>query len=171
MSLVFIIFQHFISVFDFYYRSILCKYLTILRKMQVESEKIIHRLKQYADSQKITLNQIAIKIGISNSYFSKMLKNSGSIGEDIVRKILLSYEDIDVEWFVTGNGEMLKQKSRAADAIHGGVINEVLVQALADANATILLQQQQLNSCMSVNNPPPSIGELQKKSSVNSTDE
>jgi len=64
--------------------------------MQVESEKIIHRLKQYADSQKITLNQIAVKIGISNSYFSKMLKNSGSIGEDIVRKILLSYEDIDV---------------------------------------------------------------------------
>lgn len=93
------------------------------------------------------------------------------MGEEIVRKILLFYEDINVEWFVTGNGEMLKQKSREANAIHGGEINETLVQALADANATILLQQQQLNGCISANNPPPSIGELQKKSSANSTDE
>ncbi len=139
--------------------------------MQEKSEKIIHRLKQYVDSKGISLNQIAVEIGISNSYFSKMLKNSGSMGEEIVRKILLFYEDINVEWFVTGNGEMLKQKSRGANAIHGGEINETLVQALADANATILLQQQQLNGCISANNPPPSIGELQKKSSVNSTDE
>lgn len=139
--------------------------------MQEENEKIIHRLKHYVDSKKITLNQVAKEIGISNSYFSKMLKTSGAMGEDIVRRILLSYDDIDVEWFVTGNGEMLKQESKEADAVHGGKINEVLVQALADANATILLQQKQINNCISTNNPPPSIRELQKKSSVNSTDE
>ncbi|MCM1302095.1 MAG: helix-turn-helix domain-containing protein [Alistipes senegalensis] len=137
--------------------------------MQEESEKIIHRLKKYVDSKGISLNQIAVEIGVSNSYFSKMLKNSGSMGEDIVRKILLFYEDINVEWFVTGNGDMLKQKSK--DTKQGIEINEFLVQALADANETILLQQKQLNSCVSVKNPPPSIGELQKKSSVNSTDE
>ena len=91
------------------------------------------------------------------------------MGEDVVRKILLFYEDINVEWFVTGSGEMLKQKSK--DAVRGSEINETLVRALADANATILLQQNQLNGCVSVKNPPPSIGELQKKSSVNSTDE
>lgn len=139
--------------------------------MQEKNEKIIHRLKHYVDSKKITLNQVAKEIGISNSYFSKMLKTSGAMGEDIVRRILLFYEDINVEWFVTGNGEMLKQKPKEINADHGGEINESLVRALADANAVILLQQKQLNGCFSSKNPPPSIGVPQKKSSVNSADE
>ncbi|MCK9164068.1 MAG: helix-turn-helix domain-containing protein [Bacteroidales bacterium] len=71
--------------------------------------KIITRLSQYAEYKHINFNQISIKIGVSNSYFSKMEKNNGSFGEEILRKILLNYEEINPEWLLTGNGKMLKE--------------------------------------------------------------
>jgi transcriptional regulator with XRE-family HTH domain len=72
--------------------------------------KIISRLEQYAVNQGINFNQIAQKIGVSNSYFSKMVKSNGSLGEDIIRKILLYYDNINTEWLITGAGDMLKSK-------------------------------------------------------------
>ncbi|MBP1645475.1 MAG: transcriptional regulator [Bacteroidetes bacterium] len=71
--------------------------------------KIITRLFQYAEYKRINFNQISIKIGVSNSYFSKMEKNNGSLGEEIIRKILLYYEEINPEWLLTGEGKMLKE--------------------------------------------------------------
>ena len=35
------------------------------------------------------------------------------MGEDIIGKILLFYEDINPEWLLLGNGEMLKTEEKA----------------------------------------------------------
>ncbi|MDR1679506.1 MAG: helix-turn-helix domain-containing protein [Prevotellaceae bacterium] len=69
--------------------------------------KIIDRLKYFLDCQGYNFNQLAIKIGVSNSYFSKMYKNKGSLGEDIIQKIVFYYEDISPDWLLTGRGSML----------------------------------------------------------------
>jgi len=93
---------------------ILCKYITILRIMQDNNEnntKIISRLSQYIDSQGSNFNKLSKNIGVSNSYFSKMLNNNGSLGEDIIRKILLYYENLNPEWLILGVGEMLRNES------------------------------------------------------------
>ena len=79
--------------------------------MQEKSEnftRIIERLKYYIDNQGYNFNQLAKKIGVSNSYFSKMYSSKGSLGEDIIGKILLFYENINPEWLLLGKGEMLK---------------------------------------------------------------
>lgn len=73
-----------------------------------KNTKIIDRLSLYVDNQDITFNQIANKINVSNSYFSKMVKNSGSLGEDVITKILLYYDNINPAWLLTGEGEMLR---------------------------------------------------------------
>lgn len=83
--------------------------------MQVFDEnitKIISRLSEYVDSQGLSFNKIAQKIGVSNSYFSKMVKSNGSLGEDIIRKILLEYENVSPDWLLTGSGPMLRTESR-----------------------------------------------------------
>lgn len=79
--------------------------------MQENSEnftKIINRLQQYVDYKGISFNKIAQNINVSNSYFSKMLKNNGDLGENVIKKTLLYYEDINSDWLITGRGLMLR---------------------------------------------------------------
>lgn len=112
--------------------------------------KIIHRLQEYVKCKGITLNQIAVAIGASNSYFSKMANNEGSLGEEVIRKILLYYDDLDPDWLVTGRGKMTKSEALSQNSDTASV-DAKLVQALADANRalsiankTILNQQEMI---------------------------
>lgn len=84
--------------------------------------KIIERIEYYNELKELNFNQLAIAIGVSNSYFSKMVKNKGSLGEDIIKKILLFYDDINPEWLLTGQGSMLKGVNK--DAPPGGIVSE-----------------------------------------------
>lgn len=147
-----------------YVRTIHCKYLTILRYMQEKKEnntKIIYHLQEYVDYKGITLNQVAVAIGVSNSYFSKMAKTGGSVGEDIVRKILLFYEDLNPDWLLTGRGEMIKDTTHSQHCSNESM-NVNLVQALADANKalataneTIFNQQKLIANITNTNGYPP----------------
>lgn len=69
--------------------------------------KTIHRLSEYTTKTGISFNKLATEIGISNSYFSKMIKNGGSIGSDIIENILRIHPDINADWLMTGRGSML----------------------------------------------------------------
>lgn len=74
--------------------------------------KPIERLSYFSEQSGISLNKIAIEIGVSNSYFSKMVRNRANMGSDIIEKILRTYENINPEWFILGSGEMYKTKSK-----------------------------------------------------------
>lgn len=79
--------------------------------MQEKEENItktIHRLSKYITTIGSTFNKLAIELGISNSYFSKMVKNGGSIGSDIIENILRIHPDINPDWLITGQGNMLR---------------------------------------------------------------
>lgn len=134
-----------------------------MQEKKENNTKIICRLQEYVDCKGITLNQIAVSTGVSNSYFSKMAKAGGSVGEDIIRKILLFYDDLNPDWLLTGRGEMIKSSAHSQpctiDSVHAN-----LVQALADANKalaaandTISNQQKMIANIINTNSyPPPS---------------
>ena len=120
--------------------------------MQEKAEnitKIIYRLQEYVKYKGITLNQIAVVIGVSNSYFSKMANSGGSLGEDIIRKILLFYDDLNSDWLIIGRGKMIKDGTISQNEAPD-FVNAKLVQALADANKALsaanetILQQQEM---------------------------
>lgn len=73
--------------------------------------KTIHRLQEYTTIKDISFNKLSVELGLSNSYFSKMVKNGGSIGSDVIEKILRIYTDINADWLLTGRGSMLKTES------------------------------------------------------------
>jgi|GEM_PF-412822 len=77
--------------------------------------KIINRLSQYINIKGDNFNKLALGMGVSNSYFSKMVRNNGSLGEDVIRKILLYYEEINPSWLLTGEGAMLKKDIAKVD--------------------------------------------------------
>ena len=69
---------------------------------------IIERIYQVFDYKGGSVYKISKKIDVSNGYFSKTRAKQGNVGSDIIEKIVNYYTDINVEWLITGNGEMLK---------------------------------------------------------------
>lgn len=95
------------------------KIITILRIMQEKNENsknMMERLVHFIDSKGESFNQLAQNIGVSNSYFSKMLKNNGSIGLEILTKIVLFYDNLNVDWLITGRGNMLRNEENIFDS-------------------------------------------------------
>lgn len=71
---------------------------------------IIERIYQLIDYKKDSVYKISKEIGVSNGYFSKTKAKNGSVGGDIIEKIVNYYTDVNVEWLITGEGPMLKEK-------------------------------------------------------------
>lgn len=63
------------------------------------------RVREYLDYKGITKYKFCNDLGFSN----KFLDNSSNMGTDKACKILHHYPDINSEWLLTGNGEMLKE--------------------------------------------------------------
>ena len=71
---------------------------------------ILERLKEYIDKKGITIAAFERSIGMSNASFGKSLKNGKAIGTDKLENILRVYQDINLIWLLTGQGEMLREE-------------------------------------------------------------
>ena len=71
------------------------------------SENTLSRLRQYLDCKGITNRAFEIQFGFSNGSFASQLKRGGTIGVDRLENILCEYKDINIEWLLTGRGNML----------------------------------------------------------------
>ncbi|SHH26460.1 S24 family peptidase [Flavobacterium defluvii] len=65
------------------------------------------RMREYLDYKGITKYKFCNDLGFSN----KFLDNSSNMGTDKACKILHYYPEINSEWFLTGNGPMLKENN------------------------------------------------------------
>lgn len=71
-------------------------------------ENTLKRIKQYIDLKGITVSALEREVGMSNGSFASQLKNNKTIGVDKLENILKIYSDINIEWLLTGNGDILK---------------------------------------------------------------
>ena len=72
--------------------------------------KPIERIAMYLKFRSITPHSFEKKINLSNGYFSKQLRNLGSVGSDILIKIHDTYRDLDITWVLIGEGKMIYEK-------------------------------------------------------------
>ena len=72
---------------------------------------LIERIYQLSDLKGDSIYKISKEIDVSNGYFAKTKAKNGSVGSEIIEKIVSYYPDLNVEWLITGNGEMIKTKS------------------------------------------------------------
>jgi hypothetical protein len=68
----------------------------------------IDRIFQYLDFKGYKYAPTEKILGLSNGYLGKMRARGASIGSEVVEKIVQSYRDINPEWLLTGDGEMLR---------------------------------------------------------------
>lgn len=62
------------------------------------------RLKQYCEHRKLSIGGFCREARISNSYFSNV---KGEMGLVIRAKIKDAFDDLNIDWLITGEGEML----------------------------------------------------------------
>lgn len=63
------------------------------------------RLKEFVKYKGIGRNRFEELVGISSGYISS---KSPSVGSEIIEKIVYIYHDLNIEWLVTGRGQMIK---------------------------------------------------------------
>ncbi|MFK7059534.1 S24 family peptidase [Flavobacterium oreochromis] len=73
--------------------------------------KAINRLKLYLDFKGIKNSVFEREIEISNGYVHTQIKRNADLGEGILNKVLDYCLDLNLEWLLTGTGEMLKTKN------------------------------------------------------------
>ena len=94
---------------------------------------IIERIYQLIDYKKDSVYKISKEIGVSNGYFSKTKAKNGSVGGDIIEKIVNYYTDVNVEWLITGEGPMLKQEQKSQT----NTPNDKYLKLLEEHNKTL----------------------------------
>ncbi|WP_428229969.1 S24 family peptidase [Flavobacterium sp.] len=72
------------------------------------TENTIQRIKKYIDLKGIRVSVLEREVGMSNGSFASQLKNNKTIGLDKLENIVKKYTDINLEWLLTGEGDMLK---------------------------------------------------------------
>jgi transcriptional regulator with XRE-family HTH domain len=65
------------------------------------------RLIVYLEEKKISKSAFGKSIGVSNAYVTSIRK---SIDKDKIKSIAFNYPDLNLEWLLYGEGEMLKQE-------------------------------------------------------------
>ena len=76
--------------------------------------KIVERLKEFIDFKHISISAFEKSVGLGNATFNKTLKVGGAIGTDKLEKILNVYPDINVDWLISGEGDMLNSIKEVA---------------------------------------------------------
>lgn len=72
------------------------------------TENTIKRIKQYIDYKGVKVGAFEKQVGMSNGSFASQLKKNKTIGVDKLENIIKRYSDINIEWLMTGKGDMIK---------------------------------------------------------------
>jgi transcriptional regulator with XRE-family HTH domain len=101
---------------------------------------MLHRLKQFIDYKNINISSFEKKVGMSNASISKPFKNGGTIGVDKLENIIKVFPELDVEWLVTGNGEMIKNVKTYPPIEKYSIIEDDLVRY----NNTLAIKEKEI---------------------------
>jgi hypothetical protein len=85
-------------------------------------ENIKSRLKIFLKHLEMGQNKFEAHVGIANGYIAS---KSVTVASDILEKIKIKYPELNIEWLVTGQGEMLRDDHSVTQIGDGNNINAV----------------------------------------------
>ncbi|MCI6390631.1 MAG: hypothetical protein SO126_12200 [Parabacteroides distasonis] len=95
------------------------------------------RIQLFSNFMGISVRAFLTKAGISPSYLSNL---KGSIGSDKMVGIIKAYPLLNIEWLITGEGEMTK-----GDDNQKMKIEEEATEVILNLSKTISMQQKEIN--------------------------
>jgi hypothetical protein len=110
---------------------------------------VIERFLQYIEFKHLSLAKVERDLGFSNGYLGKQRDRNGSIGSSVIEKIVSAYPDINVYWFITGEGEMIVDPNSTVKNVfikcQACIDKERIIKLLEDsvANQKITIKSQE----------------------------
>lgn len=80
----------------------------------MEKETINERLKQFIDKKQISTRQFEQKILVSNGLIARFISKNTTIQNDVLSKISDNFPELNIDWLITGKGEMLRHEAPTA---------------------------------------------------------
>jgi len=112
------------------------------------------RLKKFIDSQHLSIRAFEQKCGVKQGTLSRIIKNNTAITSENLSLILNSWKEIDANWLLTGEGEMLKKSDLLSDQTQIQINSETnkdwYSNALEQANKEIEWQRKQIDLLTSI---------------------
>lgn len=108
-----------------------CKYIekfsnlkNILGIFSIQNQKsmVKERIKLFCETEHITISSFEKKIGVANGYVNSISK---SIGIDKLVKLLEIFPNMNIEWLLTGTGEMYKSKTSNEQSERKDLLKEI----------------------------------------------
>ena len=99
--------------------------------------RIVDRLLLYLKEKNLSHHAFEKSCGIANGYLKKQLKGKGTIGSEILDKILAAHPQLSLNWLITGTGAMLKTDTQELheDPEPYGPPSEIIRQLQARINS------------------------------------
>lgn len=95
---------------------------------------IVDKLLHFAKSKGLSVLAFEKSVGLSNGYFNIMKRRKGSVGSDIISKIVEVYPDLNLKWLFTGDAEMNLREGWRNSAIDvKGQENPLIIQYTEDS--------------------------------------
>lgn len=108
------------------------------------NKKIIHRIDQIRKHYGLSYNAFDNLFGFSNGYIGGQIRNEKTVGSDVIEKISCYFTDINLKWFLTGEGEMIEintLKEPKSSYLKNPSI-EKLIDDKIDAKLNVALENQ-----------------------------
>jgi hypothetical protein len=77
---------------------------------------ITERLQKYMVHRNLNSNKITVDAGLSVGLIGRAIKNDSGLNSETIEKILVTYTDLNPEWFVLGNGEMIRTNNQTINS-------------------------------------------------------
>jgi hypothetical protein len=101
------------------------------------------RLKKFVKYSNLTVKAFEISINVSNGYVNNMSK---SIGIDKLELVLEKYSNLNLEWLITGKGEMIKSTGLNAAAEQTEIFEKSAPAIKLDTkDELIMMQKKEIN--------------------------
>jgi len=92
------------------------------------------RLISYLEYKNISKSEFGRTIGVSSAYVSSIRK---SIDPDKIQSITLNYPDLNLDWLMTGEGEMIKSSKQSSLLINNGDVEFVPLLPISAQGGTL----------------------------------
>ena len=90
--------------------------------IQIKKSMVKERIKLFCETEHITISSFEKKIGVANGYVNSISK---SIGIDKLVKLLEIFPNMNIEWLLTGTGEMYKSKTSNEQSERKDLLKEI----------------------------------------------
>lgn len=94
---------------------------------------VINRIKEFIDHKGLKVSRVEKAIGASDGTLRNAIKNQTEINSKWLVLLSEIYEDLNIEWLITGNGVMFAENSKTS--LDGYSVEEIITYLFSNKEA------------------------------------